>query len=271
MLLCSPPAAPRLLLALRAHSGAFGCLLLSHQHEGTIAGDGIRSPPGWQVHAPSLPTGPQAGPGSHWPPISALAAQHTPICTQTPTATPRQHLQDLLVDRGLPVSLGRLFLHCCPARRWWEHRFRTHSLSYKSHLHRPPQPSSSSTGPSPSMLTRSPGGPSGPREPSSPISPVGPGSPLLPGAPCKSKQDKTNQRVLEQSPMCQRGQGQAQLWGRGWSGDFAPTFSPGLPGIPCRPGFPSSPGSPFTRTQQDRVNKDTSVPAGGFWFRAEEA
>lgn len=29
----------------------------------------------------------------------------------------------------------------------------------------------------------------------------------------------------------------------------SPTFSPGLPGIPCRPGFPSSPGSPFTRTQ----------------------
>lgn len=122
-----------------------------------------------------------------------------------------------------------------------------------------------------SVLTLSPGGPSGPGEPSSPISPVGPGSPLLPGAPCKSKQDQKNQWVLEQSPMCQRGQGQAQLWGQKWNGDFTPTFSPGLPGIPCRPGFPSSPGSPCTRTQQDRVNKDTSVPAGGFWFRAEEA
>lgn len=145
-------------------------MLLSHQHEGTIVGDGIRSPPGWQVHAPSLPTGPQAGPGSHWPPISALAAQHTPICTQTPTATPWQHLQDLLVDRGLPVSLGRLFLHCCPARRWWEHRFRIHSWSCKPHLHHLPQPSSSSAGPSPfrcsPSLQEDRPGPGSPRPPS---------------------------------------------------------------------------------------------------------
>lgn len=257
---------------LSGHALDFGCLLLSHQHEGTIVGDGIRSPPGWQVHAPSLPTGPQAGPGSHWPPISALAAQCSPLFTQTPTATPRQHLRDLLVDHGLLASLGRLFLHCCPARRWWEHRFRTHSWSCKPHLHHLPQALLLLGRSQPlSVLTLSPGGPSGPGEPSSPISPVGPGSPLLPGAPCKSKQDQTNQWVLEQSPMCQRGQGQAQLWGQKWNGDFTPTFSPGLPGIPCRPGFPSSPGSPCTRTQQDRVNKDTSVPAGGFWFRAEEA
>lgn len=88
---------------------------------------------------------------------------------------------------------------------------------------------------------------------SSPISPAGPGSPRFPAAPCMSKPQaiRISDQVLGGSfhlgqKLCFKakdGAEDAHAW------DASPTFSPGLPGIPCRPGFPSSPGSPFTRTQ----------------------
>lgn len=76
----------------------------------------------------------------------------------------------LLLAHGHLASLGGLFLHCCPARRWWEHRIRTCSQAgvRPSPHHSPPAlPFLQGTrcpAAAPS-LTRSPGGPSAPGVP----------------------------------------------------------------------------------------------------------
>lgn len=106
----------------------------------------------------------------------APGCQSRPHLQADAESHPWMQLPALLLAHGHLASLGGLFLHCCPERRWWEYKIMTCSQAgTKPSPHRSPPSYPFCRVPAHALptwcpaavpsLTRSPGGPSAPGAP----------------------------------------------------------------------------------------------------------